>query len=472
MRPVRPTTTIAYMSTDPAGIAARVQRLYREIIDPVAERFAFERAPASAEVGGPPMVLLVGNHSSGKSTFINHLLGEEVQSTGLAPTDDAFTVLAWGEQPGERDGRAIATDPDLPFGSLGHFGPTFLSHFRRRARPVPLLKDVTLVDTPGMIDAAREEWGRGYDFTGVVRWFAERAELVLVFFDPDKPGTTGETLDVFTKALTDLAHKVRIVLNKVDQLRGIEDFARAYGALCWNLAKVLPRKDLPLIYTTYVPVEDAPPARLPLGDFDRSRQRLQDDIGSAPERRADTMVTHLAEHAARLTMHVRVIDAAVAEARAERWRVGLRAAGATLAALLLALATLWGDDRVITAGAITVALLLGVVAFLLARRALGETIHRITHDPTPIFERIHGRELLIRNRAEDLRALWAEVKPRTTHTLRALGPLSFPRLKKKEQRDLDRIRAEEVPALRRAMRPELPVPEVVEDVPVDRAANE
>jgi len=43
------------------------------------------------------------------------------------------------------------------------------------------------------------------------------------------------------------------VLNKVDTFGHIHDFARAYGALCWNLSKVIPRKDLPRIYTMFLP---------------------------------------------------------------------------------------------------------------------------------------------------------------------------------------------------------------------------
>jgi hypothetical protein len=39
----------------------------------------------------------------------------------------------------------------------------------------------------------------------------------------------------------------------VDQFEHIHDFARAYGSLCWNLAKVIPRKDLPPIYTMFLP---------------------------------------------------------------------------------------------------------------------------------------------------------------------------------------------------------------------------
>lgn len=56
---------------------------------------------------------------------------------------------------------------------------------------------------------------RGYDFEGVVRWFAERADVILLFFDPDKPGTTGETLSILTNSLPGMDHKLHIVLNKV-----------------------------------------------------------------------------------------------------------------------------------------------------------------------------------------------------------------------------------------------------------------
>ena len=133
-----------------------------------------------------------------------------------------------------------------------------------------------MIDSPGMIDAPVNYAGmlqgnrgggshaytdsssimdRGYDFTGVVRWLAGRADIVCLFFDPDKPGTTGETLSVLLHALSGMDHKLLIVLNKADQFQRIHDFARAYGSLCWNLSKVIPRKDLPRIFTMCLPVQ-------------------------------------------------------------------------------------------------------------------------------------------------------------------------------------------------------------------------
>jgi len=113
-----------------------------------------------------------------------------------------------------------------------------------------------MIDPPGTSHSpalGRSDTDRGYDFKRAMQWFAERADVILVMFDPDKPGTTFETLDVLTSSLRGLSSKMLLILNMVDDFRSVHDFARAYGALCWNLSKVIPRKDLPFIYTTYVP---------------------------------------------------------------------------------------------------------------------------------------------------------------------------------------------------------------------------
>jgi ribosome-interacting GTPase 1 len=51
--------------------------------------------------------------------------------------------------------------------------------------PNSRLEKVTLVDISGMIDSADASASCGYDFQSVVRWFAERADLIMLFFDPE-----------------------------------------------------------------------------------------------------------------------------------------------------------------------------------------------------------------------------------------------------------------------------------------------
>jgi hypothetical protein len=116
-----------------------------------------------------------------------------------------------------------------------------------------LTKSTALTATRHGGGHAGEYMDRGYNFEAVIRWYAERADVILLTFDPEKPGSTGETLSILTTALVGLDHKLFIILNKADQFRKMHDFARAYGSLCWNLSKVIPRKDLPKIYTMCLP---------------------------------------------------------------------------------------------------------------------------------------------------------------------------------------------------------------------------
>jgi GTP-binding protein EngB required for normal cell division len=82
------------------------------------------------------MVLCVGNHSSGKSSFINYVLGRTVQTAGVAPTDDSFTIIAPNSEDYDQDGFAIIGNPDFGFASLRQFGPTLQHHtvFKLRSK--------------------------------------------------------------------------------------------------------------------------------------------------------------------------------------------------------------------------------------------------------------------------------------------------------------------------------------------------
>jgi hypothetical protein len=172
----------------------------------------------------------------------------------------------------------------------------------------------------GSAEAVRD-MDRGYDFTGVVRWYAERADIVCLFFDPDKPGTTGETLSILLHALSGMDHKLLIVLNKADQFEKIHDFARAYGSLCWNLSKVIPRKDLPRIYTMCLPVDDdarsrkAPPPGLQ--DLHTARDEVVREVRKAPARRMDNVITALYDAVSQLHMHAVLLQ----DIRARRSRL-------------------------------------------------------------------------------------------------------------------------------------------------------
>ena len=422
--------------------ADRIREYYADPLVPLAKQFMFRRPPTLGELRSAPQVLLLGNHSSGKSTFVNHLLGLEVQKTGVAPTDDGFTIITHGPRETDLDGHSVVSNPNLPYEGLRHFGDQLVSHIRMKLRPVDLLRSVTLIDSPGMIDEAKAENGRGFDFPGVVRWFAERADLVMVFFDPDKPGTTGETLQVFRESLSGIDHKLLIVLNKMDQFHNLHDFARAYGALCWNLGKVIPRKDLPMIYNTFVPLEGQPKSGLRMDDFDKARNDLIDELRRAPTRRMDNQITQMAGFAERLRLHAFVIDEA-----ATRYRRSRKRAYAVMLLVFLALASAAVVTGLIIALPV-LAVAAAAVAGFLELISLPRTRRRLVGSFDEIFEGLHDTELLMRERAEDLRAMWREVHPRAREIAEKRGLQSFAKLRPTDRKVLNALIEEDIPTLR------------------------
>lgn len=69
----------------------RCDELHSSLIQPLNDKTAGPLEKANT--GGVsstkmPFVFVLGNHSSGKSSFINYVLGRSIQTAGVAPTDD------------------------------------------------------------------------------------------------------------------------------------------------------------------------------------------------------------------------------------------------------------------------------------------------------------------------------------------------------------------------------------------------
>lgn len=77
---------------------------------------------------------------------------------------------------------------------------------------------------------------RGYDFSGVVEWFAQRVDRILLLFDAHKLDISDEFRSSI-EAMKGHEDKIRIVLNKADMVDH-QELMRVYGALMWSLGKV------------------------------------------------------------------------------------------------------------------------------------------------------------------------------------------------------------------------------------------
>ena len=257
-----------------------------------------------------PLILIIGNYSSGKSTFINEVLGRDIQRTGQAPTDDSFTVLAWGdphEDGREIPGSTVIRDESMPFQPLRHYGESLMSHFSMKLVNSSLLENIAIIDTPGMLDSVTEK-DRGYDYLGVIGELAKLSDLIVLMFDPHKAGTIKETYQVIRSTLPGTAgeDRLRYVLNRIDECDNISDLLRAYGTLCWNLSQMTGRKDLPRIYLTYAPCDDS---RLPQG-FDvwkHERDDLKQSLNSAPMLRLHHILQQVDTYVQELKLEVEAL---------------------------------------------------------------------------------------------------------------------------------------------------------------------
>ena len=120
-------------------------------LNPVSKRYAYSDTDLEVHIKWRPLVLVLGNYSSGKSTLINELVGCDVQRTGQAPTDDSFTVLTYGESDredtgivGEHEGSHLFANEEYPFSSLKKYGQRLSSHFAMKKLNSPFLKDLAL----------------------------------------------------------------------------------------------------------------------------------------------------------------------------------------------------------------------------------------------------------------------------------------------------------------------------------------
>jgi GTP-binding protein EngB required for normal cell division len=208
------------------SLLSELYTVYHKKIRPLEVNYQFEgfhSAPLSQkDIEAKPMVLLLGQYSVGKTTFIQHLLGREYPGAhiGVEPTTDRFVAIMDGSEERVIPGNAAAVSAELPFGGLQRFGTTLLSRFQVSQMNHPLLRQFTIIDSPGILSGGKQRLAsRGYDFSQVTSWFAERSDLILMLFDGNKLDISDE-FKMTIQALRGHEDKIRVILNKSDQVPG------------------------------------------------------------------------------------------------------------------------------------------------------------------------------------------------------------------------------------------------------------
>ncbi|MEJ2210622.1 MAG: dynamin family protein [Anaerolineae bacterium] len=138
------------------------------------------------------LLVIVGEFNSGKSAFINALLGERFLAEGVTPTTDQINILDYGS---EAD-RQVQED--------GVLTVTY---------PADFLREINIVDTPGTNAIIRRH-------EQLTQEFVPRSDLVIFVTSADRPFTESER--AFMEQIRQWGKKVIVVLNKIDLLEDAE----------------------------------------------------------------------------------------------------------------------------------------------------------------------------------------------------------------------------------------------------------
>jgi tRNA U34 5-carboxymethylaminomethyl modifying GTPase MnmE/TrmE len=180
-------------------------------------------------------------------------------------------------------GNALSVSPDMPYHGLQQFGVSFLNKLEGAVVPCPVLRNISIVDTPGILSGEKQRLQRGYDFVKVCGWFAERADLILLLFDAHKLDISDEFRTVI-ESLKGQDDKIRCVLNKADQVDR-QKLMRVYGALMWAMGKVTKTPEVLRVYTGSFwdqPLQHEDNAKL----FEQEEKDLMKDLKNLPRNSA------------------------------------------------------------------------------------------------------------------------------------------------------------------------------------------
>lgn len=140
-----------------------------------------------SNIGEPFLFVVLGEVKTGKSSLVNALLGEEVCPVAPDPCTDRIQIISYGEKRREEE--------ESPY-------------LKRIFLPLPILRDIAIVDTPG-VDSIID---RHQDIT---EGFIPRCDLALFVFSALNPYSRS-AWEFFDLVRAEWRRKIVFILNQAD----------------------------------------------------------------------------------------------------------------------------------------------------------------------------------------------------------------------------------------------------------------
>lgn len=199
-------------------------------------------------------IVIVGEFSVGKSTFLNALMGEKILPSYSDETTATVTFLKHkGKADNQQKGRVFYADGSCE--DIDSIETDVISRYVSTRSDIPVAAtvnhldlfldssflegNITLVDTPGLngtADGHRE----------ITEAQIMKSNVCLFMFSADRPG--GKSEFEFLSQIKTKANKIIFVLNKIDQIKSTEDesYEKVAENMLKNFGKIFPdAEDMP-----------------------------------------------------------------------------------------------------------------------------------------------------------------------------------------------------------------------------------
>ena len=174
-------------------------------------------------IRAPLMIMVMGEFSTGKSTFINAVVGEEVTAVNSTPTTAVITKLCYGVQDRILVHFTDGTKKEYELDSFKQLTSKTGTEsedkthenieYVERQMPLDMLQYVTIFDSPGLNDVNEKH-------SATTKKFVSNADTVLWMFSALQSGSKTEVdaMESLTPRLKPIA-----IVNKMDELNEEED---------------------------------------------------------------------------------------------------------------------------------------------------------------------------------------------------------------------------------------------------------